>query len=81
MAQEGTETDDVTGQQTESQHNEGDAHDDQELHQMTVAGTQLISIGHQETGQEEIVQQINIQGSSTYILQGFGKTNLLKPRT
>ena len=70
MTQEGTEADEVTGQQRETQDDEGDGNNYPELYELTVEGFQPIGIRQQETGQEEVVEQINIQGSGADILQG-----------
>ena len=70
MTQEGAEADEVAGQQRETQDNEGDGKNHPELNELTVEGFQAIGIRQQETGQEEVVEQIDVQGSSADILQG-----------
>ena len=70
MPQEGTEADEVAGQQRETQDNEGDGKNHPELNELTVEGFQAIGIRQQETGQEEVVEQIDVQGSGADILQG-----------
>ena len=69
MTQEGTEADEVTGQQREAQDDEGDGKNHPELDELTVEGFQPIGIRQQETGQEEVVEQIDVQGSGADILQ------------
>ena len=69
MAQEGAEADDVAGQQCEAQDDEGEGKNHKELYELTVEGFQAIGIRQQETGQEEVVKQIDVQGSSADILQ------------
>ena len=69
MTQKGTEADEVTGQQRETQDDEGNGKNHPELYELTVEGFQPIGIRQQETGQEEVVEQINIQGSGADILQ------------
>ena len=71
MSQEGTESDDVTGQQGDCQDDEGNGEDHNEFQQSTVVGLQLTGIGNQKSRKEEIVQQIDVQGASSNILQGF----------
>ena len=56
MTQEGTEADEVTGQQRETQDDEGDGKNHPELYELTVEGFQPIGIRQQETGQEEVVE-------------------------
>lgn len=70
MTQEGAEADEVAGQQRETQDNEGDGKNHPELNELTVEGFQAIGIRQQKTGQEEVVEQIDVQGSSADILQG-----------
>ena len=70
MTQEGAEADEVAGQQRETQDNEGDGKNHPELNELTVEGFQAIGIRQQETGQEEVVEQIDVQGSGADILQG-----------
>jgi hypothetical protein len=70
MTQEGAEADEVTGQQREAQDDEGDGKNHPELYELIVEGFQPIGIRQQETRQEEVVEQINIQGSGADILQG-----------
>jgi len=70
MTQEGTEADEVTGQQREAQDDEGDGKNHPKLYELTVEGFQPIGIRQQETGQEEVVEQIDVQGSGADILQG-----------
>ena len=70
MTQEGTEADEVTGQQRETQDDEGDGKNHPELYELTVEGFQPIGIRQQETGQEEVVEQIDVQRSGADILQG-----------
>jgi len=70
MTQEGTEADEVTGQQREAQDDEGDGKNHPELYELTVEGFQPIGIRQQETGQEEVVEQIDVQRSGADILQG-----------
>ena len=69
MTQEGAEADEVAGQQRETQDNEGDGKNHPELNELTVEGFQAIGIRQQETGQEEVVEQIDVQGSGADILQ------------
>ena len=69
MTQEGTEADEVTGQQRETQDDEGDGKNHPELDELTVEGFQPIGIRQQETRQEEVVEQIDVQGSGADILQ------------
>ena len=47
---------------------------------MTIEGSQLIRIRHQESGQEEEMKQVDIQRSSADILQGLRQMKLLLPR-
>ena len=70
MTQEGTEADEVTGQQREAQDDEGDGKNHPKLNELTVESFQPICIRLQETGQEEVVEQIDVQGSGADILQG-----------
>ena len=70
MTQKGTEADEVTGQQREAQDDEGNGKNHPELDELTVEGFQPIGIRQQETRQEKVVEQINIQGSGADILQG-----------
>ena len=70
MTQEGTEADEVTGQQREAQDDEGDGKNHPELYELTVEVFQPIGIRQQETGQEEVVEQIDVQGPGSDILQG-----------
>ena len=70
MTQEGAEADEIAGQQRETQDNEGDGKNHPELNELTVEGFQAIGIRQQETGQEEVVEQIDVQGSGADILQG-----------
>ena len=69
MTQERTEADEVTGQQRETQDDEGDGKNHPELYELIVEGFQPIGIRQQETGQEEVVEQIDVQGSGADILQ------------
>ena len=69
MTQEGAEADEVTGQQREAQDDEGNGKNHPELYELIVEGFQPIGIRQQETGQEEVVEQIDVQGSSADILQ------------
>ena len=69
MTQEGTEADEVTGQQRETQDDKSDGKNHPKLYELTVEGFQAIGIRQQETGQEEVVEQIDVQGSSADILQ------------
>jgi hypothetical protein len=69
MTQEGTEADEVTGQQREAQDDEGNGKNHPELYELIVEGFQPIGIRQQETRQEEIVEQIDVQGSGTDVLQ------------
>ena len=69
MTQERAEADEVAGQQRETQDDEGDGKNHQELNELTVEGFQAIGIRQQETGQEEVVEQIDVQGSGADILQ------------
>ena len=70
MTQEGTEADEVTGQQREAQDDEGNGKNHPELYELIVEGFQPIGIRQQETGQEEVVEQIDVQCSGADILQG-----------
>ena len=70
MTQEGTEADEVTGQHREAQDDEGNGKNHPELYELIVEGFQPIGIRQQETGQEEVVEQIDVQGSGTDVLQG-----------
>lgn len=70
MTQEGAEADEVTGQQRETQDDEGDGKNHPELYELTVEGFQPIGKRQQETGQEKVVEQIDVQGSGTDVLQG-----------
>ena len=74
MTQEGAEADEVAGQQRETQDNEGDGKNHPELNELTVEGFQVIGIRQQKTGQEEVVKQIDVQGSGADILQGPWQT-------
>ena len=69
MTQEGAEADEVTGQQRDAQDDEGDGKNHPELYELTVEGFQVIGIRQQETRQEEVVEQIDVQGSGTDVLQ------------
>ena len=69
MTQEGTEADEVTGQQREAQDDEGNGKNHPELYELIVEGFQPIGIRQQETGQEEVVEQIDVQRSGADILQ------------
>ncbi len=70
MSQEGAEADEIAGQQRETQDDEGDGKNYPELYELTVEVFQPIGIRQQETRQEKVVEQINIQGSGADILQG-----------
>lgn len=70
MSQEGAEADEVTGQQREAQDDEGDGKNHPELNELAAVGFQVIGIRQQETGQEEIVEQIDVQGPGSDVLQG-----------
>ena len=70
MTQEGAEADEIAGQQCEAQDDEGDGKNHPELNELTVEGFQAIGIRQQETGQEEVVEHIDVQGSGADILQG-----------
>jgi hypothetical protein len=70
MTQEGTEADEVTGQQREAQDDEGNGKNHPELNELAAVGFQVIGIRQQETGQEEVVEQIDVQRSGADILQG-----------
>ena len=70
MTQKGAEADEIAGQQGEAQDDEGDGKNHPELNELTVEGSQVIGIRLQETGQEEVVEQIDVQGSGADILQG-----------
>ena len=70
MTQEGAEADEVAGQQRETQDDERDGKNHPELYELTVEGFQPIGIRQQETGQEEVVEQIDVQRSGADILQG-----------
>ena len=70
MTQEGAEADEIAGQQCEAYDDEGDGKNHQELNELTVEGFQIIGIRLQETGQEKVVEQIDVQGSGADILQG-----------
>ena len=70
MTQEGTEADEVTGQQREAQDDEGNGKNHPELYELIVEGFQPIGIRQQETRQEEVVEQIDVQRSGADILQG-----------
>ena len=69
MTQERAEADEIAGQQREGQDEEGDGKNHPELNKLAVEGFQAIGIRQQETGQEEVVEQIDVQGSSSDILQ------------
>ena len=69
MTQEGTEADEVTGQQRETQDDEGNGKNHPELYELIVEGFQPIGIRQQETRQEEVVEQIDVQRSGADILQ------------
>lgn len=69
MTQEGTEADEVTGQQRETQDDKSDGKNHTKLYELTVEGFQAIGIRQQKTGQEEVVEQIDVQGSGADILQ------------
>ena len=69
MTQEGTEADEVAGQQCKAQDDKGDGKNRQELNKLTVESFQAIGIRQQETGQEEVVEQIDVQGTGADILQ------------
>lgn len=70
MTQEGAEADEVAGRQREAKDDEGNGENHPELYELTVEGFQAIGIRLQETRQEEIVEQIDVQGSGADILQG-----------
>ena len=70
MTQEGAEADEIADQQCEAYDDEGDGKNHQDLNELTVEGFQVIGIRLQETGQEEVVEQIDVQGSGADILQG-----------
>ena len=70
MTQEGAEADEVAGQQRETKDDDGNGKNHPELYELTVEGFQPIGIRQQETGQEEVVKQIDVQGSGADILQG-----------
>ena len=70
MTQEGAEADEIAGQQREAQDEKGDGKNHPELNELTVEGFQAIGIRLQETGQEKVVEQIDVQGSGADILQG-----------
>ena len=70
MSQEGAEADEVAGQQREAQDDEGEGKNHPKLNELIVEGFQAIGIRLKETGQEEVVEQINVQGSGADILQG-----------
>ena len=70
MTQEGAEADEVTGQQREAQDDEGNGKNHPELYELIVEGFQPIGIRQQETRQEEVVEQIDVQRSGADILQG-----------
>lgn len=53
MPEEWTKTDDVTSQQCKRQNDKGNTHNHEEFNQMTIKGSQLIRIRHQESGQEK----------------------------
>lgn len=72
MTQEGTEADDVACQQSNGQDDKCNGKDYQEFNKLTIVSSQLICIRYQETWQEEIVQQIDIQSSCTNILERLG---------
>ena len=69
MTQEGAEADEETGEETKGEDDEGKGEDNDELYHLTIEGLQAISIRQQESWQEEIVQQIDIQSSCSYVLQ------------
>ena len=69
MTQEGAEADEVAGQQRETKDDDGNGKNHPKLYELTVEGFQAIGIRQQETGQEEVVEQIDVQGSSADILQ------------
>ena len=67
MAQEWAEAEDVADQQAEEQYNQGYRHNGQKL-DSAIVGMKLRTVNHQESGQEEIVKQVNVQSSGTYEL-------------
>ena len=69
MTQEGAEADEVAGRQREAKDDEGNGKNHPELYELTVEGFQAIGIRLQETGQEKVVEQIDVQGSGADILQ------------
>ena len=69
MTQEGAEADEVAGRQREAKDDEGNGKNHPELYELTVEGFQAIGIWLQETRQEEVVEQIDVQGSGADILQ------------
>ena len=69
MTQEGAEAEEETGEETKGEDDEGQGEDNDELYHLTIEGLQAISIRQQESWQEEIVQQIDIQSSCSYVLQ------------
>lgn len=69
MTQERAEADEVADQQREAQDDEGDGKNHPKLNELTVEGFQAIGIKQQETRQEEVVEQIDVQRSGADILQ------------
>ena len=69
MTHEGAEADEVAGEETKGEDDDGKGEDNDELYHLTIEGLQAISIRQQESWQEEIVQQIDIQSSCSYVLQ------------
>ena len=70
MTQEGAEANEVTSQQRDTQDDEGDDKNHPKLYELTVEGFQPIGIRQQKSRQEEVVEQIDVQGSGADILQG-----------
>ena len=70
MAQEGTETDDVADQKTESHDNQGRQQGGSHLQRQAVVTAQLLAVGHQETGQEEVMEQIDVERTGADKLKG-----------
>ena len=70
MSQERAEADEVAGQQREAQDDEGNGKNHPKLNELTVESFQPIGIRLQETGEEEVVEQIDVQGTGADKLQG-----------
>lgn len=60
-------------QQTEGYNDKGNRHRNDKLQQWAVVSRQLPAIRKQETRQEEIMEQIDVQSTGTHKLQNRGK--------